>query len=58
MKLDDFLRFFPDVQITSEQMAACRFLESIGLRFCIDFGYENAFETAFEKMAEMDAFVC
>jgi hypothetical protein len=28
--------------ITEEQDMACRFLESKGLRFCIDFGYENA----------------
>jgi hypothetical protein len=42
MKLHDFLWHFSALQLTEEQMAACRFLESRGLRFCVDFGYENA----------------
>lgn len=39
---DWFAEHFPDVQITAEQLAACRYLERKGLRLTIDFGYESA----------------
>lgn len=38
------------LDLTYEQTAACRYLESKGLRFCVDFGYDNAFEKAFQTM--------
>lgn len=31
-----------DIDLTLEQHIACAFLEGRGLRFLIDFGYENA----------------
>lgn len=31
---------------TPEQDMACLFLESKGLRFCVDYGYENAVDKA------------
>lgn len=40
--LDEFLERFPDVQVTPEQLHACRFLERNGSRFLIDHGYMNA----------------
>jgi hypothetical protein len=30
------------LEVGESQKAACRALEAQGLRFCIDFGYENA----------------
>lgn len=39
---DWFVEHFPDVDISTMQLAACRYLERKGLRFTIDFGYENA----------------
>jgi hypothetical protein len=56
MKLDFFIKHFPEVRMTREQIAACRYLESRGLRFCIDFGYENAFDKAFDSMDDGGAF--
>jgi hypothetical protein len=34
------------LELTPEQLKACRYLERNGQRFCIDFGYENAMEMA------------
>jgi len=31
-----------DLELTLEQHIACAFLEGRGLRFLVDFGYENA----------------
>lgn len=42
MRFEDFMRLCPGAGITEPQAAACRFLESRGLRFCVDFGYSNA----------------
>jgi len=39
--LDTFLRAWPGV-VPQRAIGFCRFLESRGQRFCIDFGYENA----------------
>lgn len=44
MRFDDFVKSFPSVAITEAEAAACRFLELRGLRFCVDFGYQNAWE--------------
>lgn len=30
------------IELTCWQLWACEFLEARGLRFCVDFGYENA----------------
>lgn len=38
------------LKTTPEQDAACRYLESQGQRFLVDFGIENAFDKAFENM--------
>lgn len=50
MKVREFLRMFPDVQLTSSQLAFCCYLESKGQRFCVDFGYQNAIDKAWELM--------
>lgn len=42
MKLDDYIRYFPNHCITEEELIFCRYMEAKGLRFCVDFGYENA----------------
>lgn len=34
------------IEVDSETLDACLFLESMGLRFCIDFGTENAITKA------------
>lgn len=50
MKVREFLRMFPDVQLTNSQLAFCLYLESKGQRFCVDFGYNNAIDKAWELM--------
>lgn len=45
MTVDKLVRLL-EVEITSEQLHACRYLEGRGFRFCVDFGYENAVEKA------------
>lgn len=42
MTIDEFAECSRDVQLTTEQLLAARFLERNGLRFRIDFGYSNA----------------
>jgi hypothetical protein len=37
-----FRRHFPEVEITPEQDACCRYLEQRGKRFAVDFGYQSA----------------
>jgi hypothetical protein len=50
MRVDDFLRYFPEYPgphfperpvPTNEQIAYCRYLESVGKKFLVDFGFEN-----------------
>lgn len=44
------------LNVTEAQMIAGRYLESRGLKFCIDFGYENVIEfadTLFAKECEL-----
>ena len=50
MQLSKFLELFPDVELTAEQLFSCRLLESEGLRFLIDFGYENAPSMAWDRL--------
>ena len=57
MKVREFLRMFPDVQLTNSQLAFCLFLESRGQRFLVDFGYANAIEKAWELMDVEDAWL-
>lgn len=38
-----------DMRVTPEQHAAMRFLEREGLRFCVEFGTDNAVAIAREK---------
>jgi len=40
--IEQFLVWFPDYVVTPEQLAFAKFLEQHGLRFQIDFGFENA----------------
>lgn len=46
MQFDEFLKSFPSIELTRMQIACCRYLERQGLRFLVDFGYDNA-----EKLA-------
>ena len=41
---------FPDVKLTGQQLAFCLYLESKGQRFCVDFGYQNASNKAWELL--------
>ena len=50
MNVDDFLRFFPDVKLTDEQLACCHYLQREGKRFCVDFGYQNAPDMVWDAM--------
>jgi hypothetical protein len=47
-EIDKFLCRFPDFQTTPEQRAFAKYLEQQGLRFLIDFGFENAERIAWE----------
>ena len=46
--IERFLQRFPDYQTTSDQLAFAKYLEQRGLRFLIDFGFENAERIAWE----------
>lgn len=50
MNIDQFRQYFPGVQITPEQLACCRFLEREELRFCIDFGYQDAQSLTWQRI--------
>jgi hypothetical protein len=47
-EIENFLRRFPDYEVTPEQLAFAKYLEQQGLRFLIDFGFENAERIAWE----------
>ena len=51
MPIDQFLKYFPDVQITQAQLAYCRYLEQQGKVFCVDFGYKNAEDITWSHLA-------
>ena len=36
------------IRLTTKQRLACRYLERVGQRFCVEFGYGNAVEKARE----------
>lgn len=36
------------ISLTPPQFYACAYLENNGLRFCVDFGYQNAIDKARE----------
>lgn len=52
MKFAEWCRCFSESAdaLNRGQIAACRFLEKRGLRFLIDFGYENAEDIAWNIM--------
>lgn len=41
-EVEKFLAREPDYEVTPEQVAFAKFLEQRGLRFLIDFGFDNA----------------
>jgi hypothetical protein len=41
-EIENFLRRFPDYKTTPSQLAFAKYLEQQGLRFLVDFGFENA----------------
>ena len=41
MTVEEFVRFFPDFQISQDQLTSSRYLQEIGLEFLVDFGFEN-----------------
>jgi hypothetical protein len=40
------------IPLTTEQSRACAYLERLGQRFCVEFGYANAIENAREHWRE------
>ena len=42
MTIDEFLRHFSDYEVTPKQLEAAHWLEYMGYRFMVDFGFENA----------------
>ncbi len=51
MRLDEAIRLL-DLKITPQEIEACRLLEGRGLRFCVDFGYQNAFQKHMDLLME------
>ncbi len=47
MKADELFRLLK-MRVTAKQRAACRYLESIGERICVEFGIDNCIERARE----------
>lgn len=45
---DDAVRWLK-LDIDPLRANACRYLESKGKRFCVDFGYENVFDVIFKE---------
>ncbi len=41
-RVEEFLHRFPDYVVTPEQLAFAKYLEQQGLRFLVDYGFENA----------------
>jgi len=52
-EIERFLARFPDYQTTPAQLAFAKYLEQQGLRFLIDFGFENAERITWE-LIEVD----
>jgi hypothetical protein len=55
-EIEKFLTRFPDYETKPEQVAFAKYLEQQGLRFMIDFGFENAERVAWE-LIEIDGVV-
>lgn len=53
MDLDSAIRLL-NLRLTPEEVEVCRCLEARGLRFCVDFGYSNAFEKHMEMLMEKE----
>ena len=41
------------VSITGDQLLAARFLDSVGCKFCVEYGYENVETVARQKFREL-----
>lgn len=52
MTIDEFGQWY-GVAMTDEQRLASAFLEGMGLRFCMEYVYENCVSLADAKMAEL-----
>lgn len=50
MKIKEFLRHFPNYIVSQSQLAYADYLERQGLRLCIDFGFENAEDMAWDRL--------
>ena len=50
--VDWFLAAFQDYEVSFEQLAYAHYLETRGKRFCIDFGFENAEDLAWQLLEE------
>lgn len=50
-----FLAMFPGYPVTTSQMSYCDYLQRRGLRFLVDFGFENAEAIAWDEL-EQQAF--
>ncbi len=52
----DEMRRMLKLRVTGAKEFACRYLESRGLRFCVDYGTDNAIEKATDLMlSDFDA---
>ena len=51
MTIDYFMLWYPDVPITTEQVQSCHYLDSVGFRFAVDYGYSDCERLAFNHMA-------
>jgi len=56
MSLNEFFRLYPDYEVTWGQLAYANYLERCGLRFLVDFGFENAESLAWDKL-EAEEFI-
>lgn len=54
MTVDEFLKTFPDTKATQEQILCCRYLQLTGLRFLIDFGFQNAPDLTWDDLYYTD----
>lgn len=53
MRVDEFIKMYPDYEYEAIELAAARVLERrTGLRFLYEFGFHNAPEMAFDLLEE------
>lgn len=50
LSVDGFLTFFPDYEVSFEELAYAHYLETKGLRFLKDFGFKNAEDMAWDLL--------